>query len=421
MKKIFLLLFILSFASYNCVWASTSNIANLVFTTPIRTVDPNTVSDAIIVQTENSSGASEVVDETNDVTFTTSSPSGQFLNSSGNAVTTTMSKYTSSRTFYYKDTSSGQFLITVTIKGRTSGITFSSSQQINVGVISDNTNTTSTTTSTTSSTTSTTSESTVTTSNSSQSVSSHSGENDISNFKAKLAFGVDAGRERIVSVNAPINFDAEVGDFSNNLYARVACDWSFGDGTMVGGKSVSHTYSFPGEYNVLLNVTIGDTHMTDRTRVKVIEPSLSIVSIKKGQGGFVEIKNNSSDELNLQSFKVLSGDESFIFAPDTIIDSGASIKFPIIFSYSNNNPVSIIYPDGPVATTYSPRIESIPVSYIPEVAVEKQEYKAPVKLEREINTSIHDATTSEDIMDRVDRDDGITASVFKFFGNFFGK
>ena len=50
-------------------FGATAGISNLVFTSPIRTALPGVTSESIVVQTENSSGEAEPVDETNDVTF----------------------------------------------------------------------------------------------------------------------------------------------------------------------------------------------------------------------------------------------------------------------------------------------------------------------------------------------------------------
>ncbi len=115
---IFISFFALGFLVPFFVLGDSNNITSLVFTTNPQTAAVNTSSQAITVQTENSAGTAEKVSETNDVTFTSTSATGQFLNSTGGAVSTTMSTNTASRTFYYEDSTAGTYTITVTIKGR---------------------------------------------------------------------------------------------------------------------------------------------------------------------------------------------------------------------------------------------------------------------------------------------------------------
>lgn len=328
-------------------YAATSDITSLVFITPERVVNKDALSDSIIVRTENASGEAETVDETNDVSFTSSSPTGQFLNSSGNTVSTTMNKNTSSRTFFYKDSVEGNYTISITVTGRTTGKTFSSSQSITVG---SSVSSTASSTSDTVSTATSTSESANTASSGSNNTtssytSSHSGSEEISNFVESIKYGIDAGRERIVAINSPIRFVAKVGDFTTG-YATVASSWSFGDGTMTTGREVDHVYRFAGEYNVVLNATIGGSHMVDRTRIRVIEPHLSITEVVRGRGGYVAIKNDSMDEVNIQNFKLTSGGENFYFALDTILSPHVETKFPFEFMGNLSNEVLLQYPEG---------------------------------------------------------------------------
>ncbi len=67
------------------VFADSNNIVSLVLTTNPQSVAVSSLSPAITVQTENVGGTAEKVSETNDVTFTSTSVTGQFLNSGGSA------------------------------------------------------------------------------------------------------------------------------------------------------------------------------------------------------------------------------------------------------------------------------------------------------------------------------------------------
>ncbi len=87
--------------------AASENITQLVFTTPPRTVAPATLSDVLTIQTQGAGGAAEQLDETADLTFLSSSATGEFLNSAGNPASTVMSRGSANRSFYYRDQTAG--------------------------------------------------------------------------------------------------------------------------------------------------------------------------------------------------------------------------------------------------------------------------------------------------------------------------
>lgn len=119
-----------------CVALSTStafaDISGFVFTTPAQTILPNTLSDPITIQLQNGSGAQEATAETMDLAFISTSPTGQFLSSTGKPASKTMAKGTSNRTFYYSDTVLGTYTLIVTAIGRASKQSFSATQQITI-------------------------------------------------------------------------------------------------------------------------------------------------------------------------------------------------------------------------------------------------------------------------------------------------
>ena len=325
------------------VSADSANISGLVFTTDARAVAISTISDAITVTTQNSSGGAEKVDETNDVTFISTSGTGEFLGSSGNPVTTTMARNTSSRTFYYRDSTAGTPSLTITVKGRDTGKTFSATQNITVGqVMGGGTGGTSTTTGSTSG------------GNSgivsgSGSSSTHSSQTSLSSVKEDLPFEVSAGRKRIVSVNTPIEFKAMTSGkegVGNTSYL-----WSFGDGKETSGKNVSHTYRYTGEYNVVLNFENNEAGAVSRTEVKVVEPKISIGEVQSGKGGYVEIENQSSDEVNIGGYIIEASSTSIFLPKDTIFKPKSKIRLPVEFL--NDGIVSLYYPNKVLLVSYA--------------------------------------------------------------------
>ena len=331
----------------NLSFASTSNISGLVFLTNPQTIKSNEVSKSLTVQAQNSSGTVEQVDETNDTTFTSSSATGQFLNSSGNPVTTTMSKNTSSRTFYYKDSTEGTYTLTISIKGRDTGKTFSATQQIiisssfSVGNI-DVGNGTSTATTTTATST----DSVISDTNNNLSgsyVYSYSSGTPLSQFSENdFDLKVYAGRDRIAFINSPVKFNAQVK--TTNLQGNLNYLWSFGDGLSSNSKSAEHYYLYPGVYNVVLNVTNGITDAVSCSKIEVLEPKVSL-SFSQGQAGnFAQINNDSNKEINLAGYKISYGTKSLIIPQDTIVSANSNIKIPL--QISNQDKVSLSYPNG---------------------------------------------------------------------------
>ncbi len=335
----------------NFTFATTSNISGLVFSTNPQTVKPNEVSKSVTVQTQNSSGTAEQVDETNDTTFTSSSPTGQFLNSSGNPVTTTMSKNTSSRTFYYKDSTEGTYTLTVSIKGRDTGKTFSATQQIIISSSSSGGNTdtgngTSTATTTTATTTATSTDTVTQGTNNNLSgsyVYSYSSGTPLSQFSENdFDLKVFAGRDRVAFMNSPVKFNAQIK--TTNSQGNINYSWSFGDGTSSNSKSIEHYYTYPGIYNVVLNVTNGVTDAVSSSKIEVLEPKVSL-SFSQGQSGnFAQVNNDSNKEMNLAGYRISYGAKSLIIPQDTIINSNSNIKIPL--QISNQDKVSLAYPNG---------------------------------------------------------------------------
>ena len=153
------------------------------------------------------------------------------------------------------------------------------------------------------------------------SFSTHYSSNELSSPPIKPGLEIGAGRTRLGVVGGPMEFKAE----TDLTYTKTTSfRWNFGDGATGEGLVASHTYGFPGEYVVILNVLSNEGTGTSRTDVKIIEPDLlvSFVSLER-----VEISNVSNSEVNLYGRAMVSGDIIFAFPKDTIIKSKQKISF----------------------------------------------------------------------------------------------
>ncbi len=332
MKKIIVLIGIYLLYTHG-VYAE---VSQFVFTNEQRSVAPGVISESLTVQSQNSGSAQESIAETTDLVFQSSSPTGEFLNSSGNPVSTTMSKNTANRTFYYRDSTTGNHTLTVTATGRDTAKVFKATQMIVVGnsqsAIDQNQNN-STTTSTSG-----------TTSSSGDSLSSHSNPSPASDSKTVMNFEVSAGRKRFTSIASEVVFKAEPLKLSGVPENYIQYTWSFGDGTTANGQVVNHRYRFAGDYVVVLNAVYSDKSAVSRTDVSVIKPMFSVGVIDGG----VLVKNNSSGEVNMGEW-VIEGARNRLELPrDTIIEKGKSIVFSYTSSITDTDTIVLKDPLGGV-------------------------------------------------------------------------
>ncbi len=305
----FLAIILTSLLFMVAVSAYAATVSKISFTSEERSVAINQISEALTFQTQDSSGTSIQTPETLDLEFFSTSPTGEFVSSTGAAATKTMNKNTSNRTFYYRDSTSGSFTLRVKATGRDSGQSFEASQKISVG---DGTSLT---------------EGNVlgvsTNSNEQQNstLSATSGASSPSYSTQDTKLEVSAGQDRLTSIGSPINFQAQIKK-NTSANSSVKFSWSFGDGHVGEGPLVNHIYKYPGEYALVLNAISGNTFASSRLKVLVIDPEISIFD----KGEHVEILNNSKYEINLFKWKIVSDNKGFIFQPDTIIFPKSKIK-----------------------------------------------------------------------------------------------
>lgn len=158
--------------------------------------------------------------------------------------------------------------------------------------------------------------STVAGSDDSSNSSSHSQQTELTAYTPQ-SFKIGAGRDRLVTVNTPIEFESHISKSD----IRVRYLWNFGDMNTRTGKSPVHTYEYPGTYQVVLEGITKEHTAVSRTEVLVVEPQLQLIQAT----GTLVISNLDSREVNVGDFRiVLSG--GFISIPrNTIIGSKGSI------------------------------------------------------------------------------------------------
>lgn len=287
------------------------------FSTDPQSIPIGEMSGAITIHSESP------VTETTYITLSSSSGVGQFFSNKTSTEPIASGGYVyissgnSNRTVYYKDTTAGDFDITANIfnKEKTSQIA-TISQHIIIGSQSSGDSSTTTDSTVTTTTTQTTSTNTV-----NQTLSAHYGSAGLSIVEPISKFEVGAGRARLGVVGSPIEFRPEM-KYSYN--GNMTFKWSFGDGAVGYGQVLSHSYAYPGDYVVVLNVSSPGGQAVSRVNVKIVPADISISAASPER---VEVFNNSKNEINLFGRALSSQGRSFVFPEDTIIKPGQKISF----------------------------------------------------------------------------------------------
>lgn len=298
MNRFFVKFFLIIFLFLPTV--SFAQVSKIIFTSEIQTIKPNTLSAPITIQTQDDSGNSYQTNETIDIEFNSSSPTGQFLNSAGNAVTKYISKNTSNRTFYYKDSSEGDFVLSIKGVGRDTDKIWTANQNIKIssGISSNNDD--------------------GQVSQTVFSISASKSNNQNKNQSDQLE--VLTTGDKTIFVGSPTLFQAIIK--KNNTGNSPEFDWSFGDGNVGLGQSFSHTYKYSGTYTAVLSVRSGEIVYKNKIKVKVLDPNIVV----NDGDGYLEIINNGDIDTDLFNWKIEFDGKGFVFQPNTIISANSNIK-----------------------------------------------------------------------------------------------
>lgn len=165
----------------------------------------------------------------------------------------------------------------------------------------------------------------------------------------------NAGPDRNVIAGASIVFEGEALGIKKEALLNARYVWNFGDGETAEGKKVIHTYRYPGEHVVVLNVASGERSVSDKAVVIVTESKMSISGILSGQDGYVEILNGSSKEADISWWQIGDGVKTFVIPSETVILPSKKIRFAnsVTKLAPSEENLTFYYPSGKVAYRYS--------------------------------------------------------------------
>ncbi|HBH71700.1 MAG: hypothetical protein UU88_C0002G0014 [Parcubacteria group bacterium GW2011_GWC1_42_11] len=141
-------------------------------------------------------------------------------------------------------------------------------------------------------------------------------------FPVEPQIFADAGASaRTVSSGAPIVFTGRAFGLKKEPIENARMVWSFGDGGRAEGVSVAHTYYYPGDYVVVLDVASGYYSASDRATVRVSAPLVTLSVGGDQIRSFVKLENSGVDEIDLSDWQVVGNGKNFIFPKNTILSS----------------------------------------------------------------------------------------------------
>ncbi len=353
------------------------------FTSAVQTVPLGVLSDQITVQSQDASGNKTNLAETGDWFFTSTSPTGKFYSSNTATESLTQvvaAKGTANKNFYYKDSTAGNFTLSVKLTLRTSLISGSASQNITIGTAVATTSSQSTTATSTAQTATTTQTSASGTSSNAtddtdlSGISAHASPLPTSeDIKVKLQLVADAGRERIGVPHAPLLFSVSATDQANKKVTALDTTWSFGDGTSAHGESIEHAYAYPGDYVVIMNTQKGDLAAVDRTLVHILPSAFAITRVLPGMmNDEVEVTNQGKTEMNLERWSVSNGTQSYVFPTDTIILAGKHVTLPFAVTkimIPDASSVSLFAPDQKMMSTFVLKTQAPVLALVQPVSI----------------------------------------------------
>lgn len=193
-------------------------------------------------------------------------------------------------------------------------------------------------------------------SNSSQSQTSSQTQSSNNAFDTLKIFA-DAGEDKQVIVGADTLFKGRALGLKKEPLKNARYLWNFGDGSTKEGENVLHSYQYPGDYVVFLNVSsgeIGEFVEEDRILVKA-QPADIVISKVDSENNFIELSNRSNFELNLSWWRIRSGNQFFTLPKNTIILANKKIIFSskiTSLNFGDLSQVYLLYPNGEIAYQY---------------------------------------------------------------------
>ena len=179
----------------------------------------------------------------------------------------------------------------------------------------------------------------------------------------------------LVFMGVPVSLEANAFGYSGEKLYSGKYFWNFGDGDSKEAKAneteqLTHTYFYPGEYNVNLEYYMYSYQnvpdASDRITIKVIGADISISRVGDEKDFFVELSNNTDYDADLSGWLLLSASKSFTMARNTILTPQQKMIISsktTNFSIEDKNTLKLMTPQRGVAFDYGDSLV-VPVSFV---------------------------------------------------------
>lgn|GEM_PF-1385405 len=142
------------------------------------------------------------------------------------------------------------------------------------------------------------------------------------NIPPKLALTIDG--LKTAYVNQDVTFAVVPSGVGKTLESSLSYDWNLGDTYTEKGKNISHVFSYPGEYIVVVAGSFAKQSAVARHEVTVLPVLLELGRTPQGD---VQLRNTAKHEVDLGGF-VVHGDKSFTFPKYTFVKAGGTLIVP---------------------------------------------------------------------------------------------
>jgi len=160
----------------------------------------------------------------------------------------------------------------------------------------------------------------------------------------------EAGPDIFTLVGEKVQFDASNSSDPDN--DNLVYFWNFGDGQTSKGIKVSHVYSFPGNYLVVLEVDDGHQKTRDTLKVTVYPEGVILSEIYPNPKGkdsgkeWIEIYNDNPFSINLEGYIIKIKSKKFVFPRNSFILGKSFLVIQPKMSLPNREgEIEFLYPD----------------------------------------------------------------------------
>lgn len=150
---------------------------------------------------------------------------------------------------------------------------------------------------------------------------SGSGSKKVTLVPEKKEFTLDIKGPAIAYVNQEVSFEVVPSGLGETIMNSLVYAWSFGDSYAGGGKKVTHTFAYPGEYVVIVDGEFAKNKTFTRHEITVLPVTFSLTRTETGN---IQIHNNAKYEIDLSGF-TLRGTSDVVIPNHTLLLPNSTI------------------------------------------------------------------------------------------------